>query len=91
MLGCAQDVGTTYSMLQSAAYDPVAHKFWQLAGSGGTFSCQTSPDGTTWTNLYTGAAPIALTAVNLAIGTGTNAAVANPGHARFSTVNQLPP
>jgi len=90
-LVCAQNLASTYSMLQSVAYSAAAHKFWRLTESAGAFACQTSPDGATWTNLYQGTDPIAFTAVNLAIGTGTSATVTGPGDALFSTVNQLPP
>lgn len=87
----AQNVGGTFTQLSTAAYDPVAHQYWQLAESSGTLRWQVSPDGSTWTNLHAQAPPFSLVGVNLSIGTGTTANVASPGSAGFSTFDQLPP
>jgi hypothetical protein len=91
MLACGQNIATAFSTTCSLPYDPVAHKFWQLAESGGMLSFQISPDGTTWTTLHAQAPPFSLVGVELSIGAGTNAAVAAPGTAEFSTFDQLPP
>ena len=90
-LVAAENVGTTFSMLASVPYDPVAHRFWQLAESGGMLAWQTSPDGVAWTTQFSSAPPISLVGVNLSIGAGTTDVVASPGHAIFSTFDQLPP
>jgi hypothetical protein len=90
-LACGTNTGTSFTMTCTVAYDAVAHKFWQLAESGGMLSFQTSPDGSTWTTLVSQPPPFTLVGVNVAIGAGTNAAVAAPGTAAFSTFDQLPP
>ena len=87
----AQNVGGTFTQLSTTTYSPTAHQYWQLAESNGTLSWQVSPDGATWTNLHSQAAPFSLVGVNLSIGTGTTANVTNPGSAVFSTFDQLPP
>lgn len=90
-LTCAQNVGNTFTSLAAVPYDPINHKFFRLAGSGGNLLWQTSPDGTTWTTQLAKAPPIPIDAVNLAIGAGTGMAVGAPGTATFSTFDQLPP
>lgn len=90
-LVAAQNVGGTFTSLANRAYAPATDKFFRIAESGGNLSWDTSPDGMTWTNLLVHASPIAVDAVNLAIGAGTNNAVASPGTAQFATFNQLPP
>jgi len=72
-------------------YDPVADKWWRLAESDGTLSFSTSPDGTTWTTLGSGADPFSLDEVGISIGAGTYEQVANPGEARFHCYNKPPP
>jgi hypothetical protein len=87
----AQNVGGVYTELTTNAYDPVAHKFWQLAVSGGMLHFQVSPDGMSWSDLHAQVSPISLVGVFLSIGTGTTGNVSNPGSAVFITFDQLPP
>jgi hypothetical protein len=89
-LYCAQDIGGTYSTLCTLVYDSNAHKFWRISESAGMTSWQTSPDGANWATLLTHASPISLDGVDLAVGAGTNNAVASPGAATFATFDQFP-
>jgi hypothetical protein len=79
------------------AYDPVAHRYWQLRGVGDTLSVEVSGDGAAWTTLLT----MPLNGTNFdqllmddldAIGIEARAALGSsaPFEAHFDNLNILP-
>lgn len=62
------------SSVGSAAYDGTGHAWWKISESGGTLSWSVSPDGVSWTVLWTAAAPgWAITALFAEVFTGRTA------------------
>nr|UXE44744.1 hypothetical protein Hi04_10k_c361_00008 [uncultured bacterium] len=54
----------------SVTYDPSKHIWWKIAESAGTISWYYSPDGATWTLLWTHAYTLTITAVNVVVTSG---------------------
>jgi hypothetical protein len=55
---------------QSTTYDPVAHAWWRIREATGTIFFDTAPDGHTWTNRWSSAYTITITAVSAAFVSG---------------------
>lgn len=70
------------------AYDPATHKYLRFREATGILYCETSPDGTTWTNAIPPVpTPFALTAVHFSLQAGNWNAEPTPGTATWGAVN----
>ena len=67
--------------MHAVAYDPVQHRHWRIAESGGQVLFQTSPDGIAWTLLHMAATPSFVTTLRIDLG-----AMPDPGSAPAGSV-----
>ncbi len=72
-------------------YDPTQDLWWALRERDGTVVFETSPDGVAWTTRIQTPATTSYDNVQISIGAGTYASVANPGQATFRCYNKPPP
>lgn len=79
--------GASYTQFASVAYDAVQHKVWQMREAGGTLFWEASPDGTTFTTLYSATPPISVTAVQLLLFADAISPASTLGSAEFSKLN----
>jgi hypothetical protein len=79
--------GMPMSVTVAERYDPVAHRWWSIAGLGGTLYFSTSPDGFTWTVLAERPMPDFMEGVRVAIGARTRTALATPLAAELDNLN----
>jgi hypothetical protein len=71
-------------------YDPGPHRHWRISEDAGTASFWTAPDGEQWTLQFEAPTPSFASAVKVQISAGTYTGVADPGTARFDSVNKAP-
>ena len=79
--------GANYTQFASVAYSSINHKVWQIRESGGTVFYEVSPDGVTFTPLYSAAPPFAVTAVQLLLFADEFTSTNTPGTATFSKLD----
>jgi hypothetical protein len=79
--------GAAYTQLASVTYNPTAHKVLQVRESGGVLFYEVSPDGTTFTTLFSGPPPFDVSAVQLLLFADTGAKIASPGTAAFANLD----
>ncbi|MBA3455570.1 MAG: hypothetical protein H0T42_20925 [Deltaproteobacteria bacterium] len=93
ILGMNTDFGTSVTL--QGEYDPVADAWWRVGAEesteASTVYLDTSADGTTWKRRGSLLLPFSLDDIQIGIGAGTYAPVANPGVARFDCFNVPPP
>jgi hypothetical protein len=88
---CAgQVVGGVYTTLAQIAFNAWWHRWWRIREWGGVTWFETSVDGCSWQTLTSTANPIALDAVMVGFGAGTDLAQDDPGPAVFDNYN-VPP
>jgi hypothetical protein len=79
------NVGTKTAM---TVFDPVAHHHWRISEAAGILAVQVSPDGTTWTDLVSGATPAWAAYATIMFGANNPQGSTAPGtvtYASFST------
>ena len=86
MIIVAQLIENGYSELATRAYDP-AQRFWAIEEHSGQLRFLTSSDGASFVTIYEGPAPFDVSVVAPTMYAGTDAAIANPGAARFASFN----
>jgi len=86
-LKCYQSVAGTFTQLERVPYDPKMHRWLRLREKSGTFSWEVSPDGCTWTPVFSKPTPVTLSSVSLKIQVGITQSVAAPGTAIFDNFN----
>jgi hypothetical protein len=74
-----KQVATVTATVNSATYNPVTHKWWQIRESGGTIFWDTSTDGETWTNFTTFVNVLTITSITVLIAGTCFQAETNPG------------
>lgn len=79
--------GAAYTALASVTYSATEHKVLQVRESGGVLFYEVSPDGTTFTTLYSGPAPFDVSAVQILLFADTDKVVANAGTAAFAKLD----
>lgn len=72
-------------------YDPTRDAWWAVRERGGTIVFETSPDGVAWTTRMQTPSTMSYDDVQISIGAGMYASVANPGKATFKCYNKPPP
>lgn len=73
-------------------YNETADAWWRISEQDGVLAFATAPDGTTWTQKATAAAPFSMDHVQIALGAGMYQQVTTmPGRARFHCYNLPPP
>lgn len=82
-------VGGVDSATTSIVHDPVAHRWWRIAESGGNVLWQTSPSGLpgTWVTRRSKVPSVDLSSTIVDFGTGYLDTEAGPGSAMFDNVN----
>lgn len=73
--------------LETAAYDPVAHRFWQLRKQAGRMYADTSEDGKTWVSLGSTTTADIVGDLRLDIRVGTETNISAPGAMHITNVN----
>ena len=73
--------------LTAAAFDPTGHRYLQLRETGGVTFWETSPDAVTWTVHATLANPLPMTALKVVVAAGTWLPTADPGTARYGSID----
>jgi hypothetical protein len=68
-------------------YDPAVHRWLRLRETNGVVHYETSPDGVTWTTLFSNADPFSLSSVYIRFGAAAYQAVPSPGMAIFDNFN----
>ena len=86
-VNASADVAAAGTLYASVPYDPRAHRWLRLREQGGVTYWETSADNVTYVVLASAANPITEAALTLAIGAGTQAAVASPGFAALDNFN----
>lgn len=76
-------VGVTVA---SMTYSAVTHAWWRIRESAGSIFWDTSPDGSTWTNLGNFVNVLTITSMSVRL-TGETSAVATPGTAKMANFN----
>jgi hypothetical protein len=76
---------------KTVAYDPVAHRFWQISEAGGTVHFATSPDGNAWSELFGAALDFPLTEVKIELSAGVYQPEIAPGFAEFDQLGGTVP
>jgi hypothetical protein len=71
----------------ATAYDPVAHRWWQMRLTGGRMHADLSSDGSNWMALDSVAADVIGANLYVELGAGTETSVANPGAMEVDNVN----
>ena len=71
----------------SVPYNASQHKVWQVREAGGQVFWELSADGTSFTNLYSGAPPFDVSAVQVLLFADAFTPVSNPGTAEFAKLN----
>ena len=71
------------------SYDPVAHRFWRMRPNAGKVVFEASPDASTWSTLAVSTLPVPVT-VTVSFGALEVPQIANPGTARFESINTCP-
>ena len=79
--------GANYMRFASVPYDATQHKVWQVREAGGTVFWEVSPDGTSFTTLFSGPPPIDISAVQLLLFADALTPISNPGSAEFAKLN----
>lgn len=77
--------------LSTMAYDPDAHRWWQIREEAGTVLGEISSDGVAWALLGSADTPAFLEDSGVQLSAGTSQNVSSPGEARFARFNVLPP
>lgn len=94
-LECGFDHDNNESLPMQQAYDPVAHRWWQLREDQGTIHCETSPDGATWSDAGSfdvGPSQLAVpSAVRVQLYAETPNAKSMPGAFAFDNLNGATP
>lgn len=80
-------VGGTSTSLASVAYSATSHKWLRIRHASGTVYCDTSPDGSTWTQQASWAPTFAVTSMYAAI---TSGASTGSSTALWDNVNTVP-
>lgn len=80
--------GGAVTTLASITYDATAHAWWRIRESAGTTYFDTSPDGSSWTNRWSAASPVAYDSMLAQAGAGTGSGTA--GNAYVADFN-VPP
>jgi hypothetical protein len=77
--------GGTSLLLSQIAYDPVAHRFWRIRHSSqmGKIYFETSPDASTWTELYSEAPRLPTTGLDVEIECGAYTATSTAQQCLF--------
>lgn len=81
--------GTQTQIGSSIALSTTTHKWLRIRESGGTTFWDTAPDGTTWTNRWSAANPITVTALQVAISSGGWQTEASGSQMRIDNFNTL--
>lgn len=90
-LECGFDRGGNESLPAKITYDPIAHRYWQIREDQGTIHCETSPDGSSWSEF--GAYDLgpsllgAPAAIRVQLYAATPDQVAMPGAIHFDNLN----
>jgi hypothetical protein len=71
----------------SVPFDPVAHRWWQIAETGGTTRWETSPDGIVWTVISLAVTPAFATTVRPVISASDDDGTGPAGEVRFAWLN----
>jgi hypothetical protein len=80
-------VGGSGNNAGSLTYSSTSHKWWRIREASGTIYWDTSADGINWTNQFSVANPIAVTALQVNLVAGTWEAESSPGSAIFDNFN----
>jgi hypothetical protein len=79
--------GGAPSSLGSKLYDPVAHRWWQIAHSASGLTFQISPNGQSWTTLWSAPSCSFRGTVFQVLGAATNGPTAAAGTVAFDNLN----
>lgn len=82
--------GAARSVSVPRPYDATSDRWWQVRGDRGSIVFETSPDGTTWTELHRAAAPYWLESVHVGIAAQTAASPSSFESAEFDNFNLDP-
>ncbi|HNP70622.1 MAG TPA: hypothetical protein PKK15_05925 [Kouleothrix sp.] len=87
---CIKVVGGVSTILFTATWSSTNHKYWRIRESSGTIYCETSANGTSWTNRASLATPFAVTDLTVRFG-ATCGNVASPGSFKLDMFNLILP
>jgi len=71
-------------------YDPIDHRWWRIREASGDVIWETSPDGTSWTELAKTAAVLPVDALTVVLGAGVATATTMTGDVAFDNLDVAP-